>query len=266
VSGIARRGGARRGGAAVGVLFALVLSLGPGSDARADKLDVRAQYEEKLVHAALQRRGLSPGDVHPMPEGKIIEAIEIDASEIILHGDLPLSGRLPWTFLNRFHVRTRDAVIARELLFAVGDSFRSDLFEESGRNVRNLAILAVARLVVVAGSDSDRVRVLVVTKDQWSLRLNTSFNLDQARFDSLSFQFAELNLAGRNKRVSVDFGLDPGRYNVGGSYTDPRIWGSRHAAKLTGEFFINRDTGSLEGGLVQFAIGRPLYRDRKSVV
>ena len=235
---------------------ALCWDPGPGAWA---KLDVRAQYEERLVQAALGRRGLSSADLDPLPEGKLIEAIDIDASEIILHGDLPLSGRLPWTFLNRFHVRTREAVIGRELLFAVGEPFHGDRFEESGRNLRSLAILAVARLVAVRGSSAQRVRVLVVTKDQWSLRLNTTFNLDQARVDSLSFQFAELNVAGRNKRVAINFGLDPGRYNVGGSYTDPRIGGSRHSAKLLAELYVNRDAGNIEGGVLQFTAGRPLF-------
>lgn len=231
----------------------------PAERGRADKLDVLAQYEEKLVAAALVRRGRLPKDLEPQPEGKLIEAIDIDASPIILKGDLPLSSRLPWTILNRLHVRTREPVIARELLFSVGSLFRRDLFEESGRNLRSLFILGVARLVVLRGTTPDRVRVLVVTKDQWSLRLNTTFTLDQARIDALAFQFAEVNLAGRNKRVSLDFGLDPGRYNAGGSYTDPRIWGSRHQLKVVGGLYINRASGGLEGGQLLFSVGRPLY-------
>ncbi len=239
------------------IIAALYLALLPAT--RADKLDVRAQYEERLVQAALSRRGLAITNYEPQPEGKLIEAIEIDASPIIMHGDLPLSGRLPWTFLNKFHVRTRDFVIARELLLSVNEPFHTDRFEESGRNLRSLAILAVARLVVVRGSAPDRVRILVVTKDQWSLRLNTTFNLDQTRIDSLSFQFAELNLAGRNKRGAINFGLDPGRYNVGGSYTDPRLGGSRHSARLSADLYINRDAGNVEGGIVQLTAGRPLF-------
>ena len=258
-------GRARRAPPAVWALLlgaAVLLAAGgllPGTSARADKLDLLAQYEEKLVAAALMRRGLSTADVHPLPEGKYIEAIEIDASPIILKGDLPLSSKLPWTILNRLHVRTRDAVIARELLFSVGEAFRSDRFEESGRNLRSLFILGVARLLVVRGSAPERVRVLVVTKDQWSLRLNTTFNLDQARVDALAFQFAEHNLAGRNKRISLDFGLDPGRYNLGSSYTDPRIWGSRHQLKLVGALYLSRATSALEGGQLQLSVGRPLF-------
>jgi hypothetical protein len=233
--------------------------LGAGLGALADKLDLRAQYEEKLIDAALARRGLTRADVHPLPEGKLIEAIDIDASQVIIHGDLPLSNHLPWTFLNRFHVRTRDIIIAQELLFSVGDRFRADVFEESGRNLRSMFILSVARLLVIRGSEPDTVRVLVVTKDQWSIRLNMNFELDQVRVDTLSFQFAEMNVAGRNKRISIDFGLDPGRYNVGSSYADARIWGSRHQAKLQGSFYMNRQTGDLEGGLALLTVGRPLF-------
>ena len=73
----------------------------------------------------------------------------------------------------------------------------------------------MARLVAVRGSSPDKVRVLVVTKDQWSPRLNTEFSLRSGAARMLSFQFAEHNLAGRNKRLSLDFGFDPGRYSLG---------------------------------------------------
>ena len=49
-----------------------------------------------------------------------------------------------------------------------------------------------------------------MTKDRWSLRLNTSFVLDNVRLDSLSFSMAEGNLFGRNKPFAFEFALDPG--------------------------------------------------------
>ena len=190
---------------------------------RADnKPKIRSQYEEKLIQDALARLGRTKNDVDPSPDGKIIEEVLIDASKVILPGEFPLAKYIPWVWLNAFHVRTRQEVIARELLFHVGERFRRDLVEESGRNLRGLFILSVARLVALRGSTPDRVKILVATKDQWSLRLNTEFRFDQARLDVLSFQFAEHNLAGRNKRLSFDFGFDPGRYALGMSYSDPR--------------------------------------------
>ena len=224
-----------------------------------NKPQLRSQYEEKLIADALDRRKLSQHEIDPQPEGKLIEEILIDAGKVILPGDFPLSQYIPWTWLNAVHVRTRDEVIARELLFHVGEPFRRDVFEESGRNLRTLFILSVARLVALRGSTPDKVRVLVVTKDQWSLRLNTEFRFDQARLDVLSFQFAEHNLAGRNKRLSVDFGFDPGRFSLGMSYSDPRIWGSRHQLKLIGGLYLSRETSNVEGGQLYFQVGRPLF-------
>jgi outer membrane protein assembly factor BamA len=227
---------------------------------RADnKPKIRSQYEEKLIQDALARLGRTKNDVDPSPDGKIIEEVLIDASKVILPGEFPLAKYIPWVWLNAFHVRTRQEVIARELLFHVGERFRRDLVEESGRNLRGLFILSVARLVALRGSTPDRVKILVATKDQWSLRLNTEFRFDQARLDVLSFQFAEHNLAGRNKRLSFDFGFDPGRYALGMSYSDPRIWGSRHQLKIIGGLFLNRDTSQVEGGQLYVQVGRPLF-------
>ena len=243
----------------VAALLAIGLVTGLHKPVQADKPNLRGQYEEKLIQDALDRLKLSQTDLDPQPDGKIIEEILIDASKVILPGDFPLSKYIPWTWLNAVHVRTRHEVISRELLFHVGEPFRRDLFEESGRNLRTLFILSVARLVAVRGSSPDKVRVLVVTKDQWSLRLNTEFRFDQARLDVLSFQFAEHNLAGRNKRLSVDFGFDPGRYALGMSYTDYRIWGSRHQFKLIGGLYLNRQTSQVEGGQLYVQVGRPLF-------
>ena len=221
---------------------------------------MRAKYEEGLVTAALRRQGLV---LDPLPDGKIIERLVIDASQVILPGDFPLSRYLPWTFLNNFHMRTREYILAQELLIRVGDRYRSDLVEESGRNLRGLFILSVARLVAARGSAPDRVVLVVVTKDQWSLRLNSNFTIDGGastfRIDSLSFALTEHNLLGRNKAVAFNFAFSPSRYTIGLSYTDPRIWSSRHQLGVTANLYLSRETSAFEGGLLQLTAGRPLF-------
>lgn len=228
----------------------------PARSAGAAGLDVRARYEEGLIGASLLRHRLR---VDPAPEGKLIEAIVIDGNPVILPGDFPLARWVPWTLLNLLHVRTKDYIIAQELLFRVGDRYRSDVVEESGRILRRFFILSVARLVAARGSAPDRVVILVMTKDQWSLRLNSNFNVDNARLDALSFSFSENNVAGRNKTLSVNFSLDPGRYRVGLAYTDPRIWSTRLSSKISADLYIGRESGLLEGGVVDFDLGRPLF-------
>jgi hypothetical protein len=225
-------------------------------------VDLQERYEDALVAQALADANLVP---EPAPEGKLIERIVIRANNVLMHGDFGILSRVPVlsiaasTFPNKLHVRTREHVIARELLFHVGEPFRAALVDESARNLRGFFILAVARIVVARGSTPDRVVVLVVTKDQWSLRLNTNFTVDQARLDFLSFSISESNLAGRNKTAAIDFALDPGRYTVGAGYTDPRVAGSRHALTLGADVFLDRQTSQPEGVSVSAGVGRPLY-------
>jgi len=234
----------------------LVLSLLAAADGQAQKPELFAQYEEQLIKKTLAARGLA---IEPAPDGKLIEAVYIAAHDIILPGDMPLNTRLPWTALNRLHIRTRPYIIEQELLLGAGSRYQRDLVEESERNLRSMFILAVARVVAVRGSSPERIALLVVTKDRWTLRLNTSFLIDNGRLDSLAFSIAESNLLGRNKRVSLEFSLDPGRFSVGASYYDPRIWSSRHSLRTTGLVYLNRDSGEVEGGQLQLSFGQPLF-------
>jgi hypothetical protein len=226
------------------------------TSASAQKPELFAQYEEQLIKTTLTERGLV---LEPSPEGKLIETVHIANHDIFLPGDMPLNRKLPWLFLNRLHMRTRDYIVRQEVLFSEGSHYQRDIVEETERNLRNLFILAVARVVAVRGSAPDRIGLLVVTKDRWTLRLNTNFLFDNGRLDSLAFSMAESNLFGRNKQATIEFSLDPGRYALGTSYTDPRIRGSRHALFLYGLVYLNRQSNTVEGGQVQFSIGRPLF-------
>ena len=255
---LARRGTGGRIGPTrlIPLLIVLLAGLSSPSGARAAKPDVHSQYEEDLIARALRERGL---ELEPSPVGKTVESIQVAAYDIILQGDMPLSRWVPWTFLNKLHSRTKDRIVAQEMLINVGDTYRTDVIEESGRNLRALFILAVARIVAVRGSTPDQVGLLIVTKDRWSLRLNTTFVLDDVRLDSLAFSMSEGNMFGRNKRLAFEFALDPGRYQLGASYYDPRIWGSRHTMRFFGVVSLQRETNRVEGGRVEFNVGRPLF-------
>ncbi|MEO6954412.1 MAG: BamA/TamA family outer membrane protein [Polyangia bacterium] len=250
--------------AALVVLLVSVFGVSGPRSAWGEKLEVRRRYEETLVKHALHDTRLV---VEPLPLGKTIEDIVIVANDVIQPGDYgipyripivyPLLSRVSW--LNHLHVRTRDYIIRQELLFKVGEKYRADVAAETARNLRSLFILAVARIVVTRGSTPDRIVILIVTKDQWTLRLNTDFVIDQSRLDSLAMSISESNVAGRNKTVSVQYALDPGRHTIGLGWIDPRINRSRHQLQLLGDVFLRRSTSMLEGGYASFITGRPLY-------
>src|SRR5690606_27819008 len=101
--------------------------------------------------------------------GKQIEAIEVYAIDVFDHRD-PIPN-----FFNVFHVTTQDYVVRREMLFRVGMPYDPVRIQETERNLRALRQLSLVLLVPARGSAPDRVRVLAIVKDTWSLRLNSSW-------------------------------------------------------------------------------------------
>ncbi|MHC4917773.1 MAG: BamA/TamA family outer membrane protein, partial [Planctomycetota bacterium] len=163
------------------------------------KIDLKKKYEEELIRWALKQAGLQRD---PSPEGKKIERIEIVREEIIAQSD-------PWpNFLNWFHVKTKDFVVRQELLVAPGEVWDEEKVEESARNLRKLFILAVVRTVPCRSKKPGHVVLLVVTKDLWSLRLNTIFSQVGGVLQRLEFFPTEMNFLGRNKRVSIHLRME----------------------------------------------------------
>jgi hypothetical protein len=190
-------------------------------------LDVHKKYEQELVRWALAKTGL---EREPSPAGKIIERIEIVRENIIARSD-------PWpNFLNYFHMTTRDFIVRKEMLIAPGEVWDEARVEESARNLRALTIIAVVQTIPCRSRKPGHVVLLVVTKDLWSIRLNSIYSMVGTTIQSLEFYPTENNLLGRNKRLSLHLAfrqLDLSRVSIrdrwalGELYLDSRVLGSR---------------------------------------
>ena len=208
----------------------------------------RPAYEQSLVSAALARHGWKRD---PSPEGKPVKWIAIDSSDVVSPED-------PYPdLLNAFHIKTRPRTIRRELLLKVGEPYRASLAAESERNLRGLFIFTVSRVVAVQAPGG--VGVLVVTKDLWSLRLNSEYSLVGSLLQLLHLHPTEQNFLGLNKRVSLDFLLKLDTVSLGEEYDDPRVLGQDFAFSESASLIINRHTRDLEGSQGGFSLGRPLY-------
>ncbi|RMD60295.1 hypothetical protein D6833_09940, partial [Candidatus Parcubacteria bacterium] len=209
------------------------------------------QYETDLINATLHELGLEP---EPRPEGKTIERIIVSRHPIIEQSD-------PWPgWLNVFHITTREHVVRRELLFAEGQRYREELVRESARNLRALPLVfSVVRIVAAKGSRPDAVIVVVITKDLWSLRLNSQFSIGGGTFDYLSLMPTEQNFLGLAQRLSLYTYIDRDTYSVGQIYTIPRLFGSRLAAQESLHLRINHHKQEPEGGFGSVALWYPLY-------
>lgn len=207
------------------------------------------RYEDQLVEWGLLQ--FPDRVVEPKPDGLVVEEVLIAAEEVFAPSD-------PWPgILNIFHLRTREHVIRREVLLEVGTAWDPKLVEETERILRRLFIFAVARVIPLKGKNGG-LALLVVTKDRWSLRLNSDFNLVGNLLQLLRLRPTEQNFLGRNQQVLIDFLLRLDTLSIAQQFQERRLFGSHLSFGEIAGIIINRDTGAVEGTSGDVAFGRPL--------
>jgi hypothetical protein len=240
--------------AAGGLSLALVVCLAREALAQAPPAAQRAQiyspYEQQTIAEALASLHARQ---EPNPEGKTIERIDVVPLEVIEPRD-PLPG-----WLNFFHATSRPPVIRREMLLREGEAYNQALVDETLRNLRQLPQLSVVLVVATVGSAPDRIGVVVITKDVWSLRASWDIVVTTGGLEELELHPEERNLFGRHQTVSATFLLQPSAYTLGLGYVMPRIDTSRVAVVTSADVMINRASGSPEGSFGSLVAGQPLY-------
>ncbi len=223
----------------------------PAGDAQGTKESPAeySEYEMETIEQALSARRRT---LEAAPEGKVIESIEIITLDVIEPRD-PAP-----RFLNWFHRTSRAGVIERELLFEKGDRYDQARVDETERNLRSLRQLSVVLIVPVRGSQPDRVELLVITKDVWSLRLNSSFRVTDGKLEFLLVQPSEENLVGSHHTVSTQFILEPDTLAFGGRFFDRRLGGHSLVFLVDANVIFNRESGDPEGSFGSFQYGQPL--------
>jgi hypothetical protein len=190
------------------------------------------------------------------PEGKTLEGIEVRTLEVFEKRD-PVPG-----FVNVFHATTRHHVVTREVLLEIGKPWQRALVEETARNLRALLQLSLVLCIPLRGSTPDKVKLLVITKDVWSLRINSDFTFVAGRIENLVLQAAEWNVLGLHQLVTTQTRIEPEAYSVGGGYTVPWVLGHRLQAGVDGNVIISRRTGHPEGSYGTVSVGQPLFSAR----
>lgn len=195
-------------------------------------------------------------EVDPSPEGKIIEAIATERLEVFERRDF-LPRFLLW--VNVFHATSRSHIIEREVLQHAGERYSALAMDETARNLRALPPLSLVLVVPLRGSAPDRVRVLVVTKDVWSLRLQWNLQLTNGGLQELVLQPAETNLAGLQHTLGANFLYQPLSTALGAYYYVPRIGDSRVALSATANGILSNVNGAPEGSFGGISAGQPLW-------
>jgi outer membrane protein assembly factor BamA len=209
-------------------------------------------YEQESVDAALANLGTR---IEASPEGKTVEGIDVVTLDVIEPRD-PVPA-----VLNVLHTTTRRHVIEREVLMREGDPYQRLLCDETARNLRTLPQLSLVLCAATKGSAPDRVRVLVITKDVWSLRLGWDVAFFGNGLQSLTLLPTESNLAGTHQVAFLHYLYQPQTQTLGLGYQVPRIAGTRLALSTEVDVTWNRQ-GHAEGSTGTIGVSTPLYSSR----
>lgn len=223
------------------------------------------------VHGQIAQSGPAPLPPPPPPVG----VIEIDGREVFDERGGGLFA--PHRIANRIHIRTRDLVVRRELLFETGDPFDRELIEQTERNLRALSFLRDARLETrEVDEDGDgrpeRIDVSVTTWDRWSLAPRLDFSQVDDR-TIWEIGASEKNFLGFGKSITVSHRQNLDRVTDRVRYEDPQLLGSNvglgaslarlsdgHERLLTVDrgYLSLRDPWSFSGGVVSVARTEPI--------
>ena len=229
-----------------------------------------------MLLALLPAPGAAQEEAQAAAPGPVIGVIEIDRREVFddRSGGVFAAHRIA----NRVHVRTREQVVRRELLFAPGERVDRELIEQTERNLRGLSFLRDARVETVdVDEDGDgrpeRIDVRVTTWDRWSLSPRVDFEQVEDR-TKWELGASERNVLGFGKTVIASRRVNLDRTIDRVIYQDPQLAGSlvrMHAsvANLSDghdqflafdrRYLSLRDRWSVTGNVRRFAQTEPIY-------
>ncbi|MDB4964027.1 MAG: putative outer membrane protein [Myxococcales bacterium] len=201
-------------------------------DPSCDWLATLGGLERTSVRRALTARGY---ELDPAPWGKVIGTIQVVNEDVFAEKNRVLQ------FLNTFHVTTKEHVVRREVVIAPGEIWDQALIEETARRLRDPLFSSVIVVLPVISSEPGKVDVLVVTRDIWSLRLNTQYTWQQNKLTDLSLSLSENNFFGLRKVVALGLTMDQGKIEVGPLYIDKNFLGKRLELRARINTIVNRE-------------------------
>lgn len=201
-------------------------------DPGCDWLATLGGLERLSVTRAMTARGY---ELDPMPWGKRIRTIHVYNEDVFAEGNRLLQ------FLNNFHVTTKEYIVRREVVVASGDVWDPDRILESARRLRDPLFTSVVVVLPVKSGEADTVDVLVVTRDIWSLRLNTQYTYQDGRLTDLITSLSENNFFGMRKVVAAALTMDQGKFEAGPLYIDKNFLGKYLELRARVNTILNRD-------------------------
>jgi hypothetical protein len=161
-----------------------------------------------------------------------IDHIFVDNHSIFDTSDPDLDTRFRWAYslANRLHVRTKDEVIGRELLFDRGDCFDPVLLEESERMLRGYPFIARVDIYGIQ-QPGGGYHVIVDTEDEWSTQVELKFDLS-GRFQFEELDIREQNVAGTGQELGFFYQSMEATEAYGLRFVTPQLFRTRWDLEL----------------------------------
>jgi hypothetical protein len=207
-------------------------------DPQCDWLATLSTLERASVVRAISRRGLT---VEPAPWDKVIGAVHIYNEDVFAEQSAFLQ------FFNLFHVTTRERAIEKELVIGPGEVWDQARVEETARRLRDPLWSSVIAVLPVTSGAPGKVDLLVVTRDIWSLRLNTQYTFQEGKLTNLSTSISENNFLGMRSVLAAAVTMDQGTLAVGPLFIDKNLLGQHVELRARVDAVINRDAFLEEG-------------------
>jgi len=205
------------------------------------------------VIMAVMTAALSFAESVPAP--LTIGEIELRTSDIFTASEVAnTNGTLRFMrhTMNTVHFNTRHYVIRRELLFHTGDVLDPASLEETERNLRDLGYLNNISIVVVDTTDTGQVKIVVSTREAWTLRASFAYSLASSGDQRWNVSLSDGNFFGHGVTVGGGLGADENSSFWNLWYRQRRLF--RSAFSLGMEYSNRQD-----GHVARVVFDRPFY-------
>ncbi len=191
---------------------------------------------------ALSFAGAPPARWRPQASTSTVPADDILVANGAVIGDVYVQTRdifdpareeedkLLFNVANRLHMTTRPGVVERKLLFARGDVYDPRLLQETARYLRSQSYLYDATVRPIRYRDN-RVDILVVTRDVWTLSLGAGLERSGGA-NTFQVSLEDSNLLGTGRKLEVKYSDDPDRSYQRFRFVDTALLGSRAELRL----------------------------------
>ena len=212
--------------------------------------------ERQSMGRALTARGY---ELDPEPWGKVVGHIHVYNEDVFAE-------RTRWLrFFNHFHVTSKESVVRAEVILRPGEIWDEKKIEETARRLRDPLFTSVIAVVPVKSTEPGTVDVLVVTRDIWSLRLNTQYTFQQGKLTDLSTSLSENNFLGRRVLFALALTMDQGAIATGPLFIDKNFLNEHLELRARVNTILNRDallhdsSWDSEGSSSTLSLTRPLW-------